>query len=111
MLHQVVMKTRCPALECTYNKERGSSLFGNGDQRSSHNVVDHDSGLRPVLFLLSETTDLAVSRAWARANPDLSLTVRAPGGPGRGNVRLGLENWGCRRPFSRAQEVHLEGDA
>jgi hypothetical protein len=29
------------------------------------------------------------------ANPDLSLTVRAPGTPGRGNVRLGLENWGC----------------
>jgi hypothetical protein len=27
------------------------------------------------------------------ANPDLALTVRAPGGPGRGDVRLGLENW------------------
>jgi hypothetical protein len=42
-------------------------------------------------------------RAWLRADPttvgmvasspDLALTVRAPGGPGRGDVRLGLENW------------------
>jgi hypothetical protein len=26
---------------------------------------------------------------------DVALTVRAPGGPGRGDVRLGLENWAC----------------
>ena len=45
------------------------------------------------------------------ASPDLALTVRAPDGPGRGKVRLGLENWGCRSPYSRAQEDHLGGAA
>jgi hypothetical protein len=28
-------------------------------------------------------------------SPDLALTIRAPVDPGRGDVRLGLENWAC----------------
>lgn len=44
-------------------------------------------------------------------SPDHALTVPPRACRGGKHVRLGLENWGCRRPCSRAQEDHLAGAA
>ena len=52
-----------------------------------------------------------VLNVFAAHEPRACSNDRAPGGRGRGNVRLSRDPWACRRSLIPSLEVHLEGDA